>query len=107
MENVVRILSDVFGMFVRLSEERLGHILEHPEMRGMETEISLVLQDPERVVRSRSDPEVRLFYDFLENTPVGNKWLCVVVKYSGGDAFVVTAYLTDKVKIGEELWPEW
>jgi hypothetical protein len=33
------------------------------------------------------------------------KWLCVVVKYAENDAFVVTAYLTDKPKAGEDLWP--
>jgi hypothetical protein len=36
---------------------------------------------------------------------VGGKWLCVVVKYEENDAFVVTAYLTDKPKAGEDLWP--
>ncbi len=31
--------------------------------------------------------------------------LCVVVKYAEGDAFVITIYLTDKPKAGEDLWP--
>jgi hypothetical protein len=31
--------------------------------------------------------------------------LCVVVKYAQADAFVLTAYLTDKPKKGEQLWP--
>ena len=30
---------------------------------------------------------------------------CVVVKYAEDDVFVVTAYLTDKPKAGEDLWP--
>ena len=36
---------------------------------------------------------------------VGDKYLCVVVKVLPADAFVLTAYLTDKVKKGEQLWP--
>ncbi|MDO8690159.1 MAG: hypothetical protein Q7R39_09165 [Dehalococcoidia bacterium] len=36
---------------------------------------------------------------------VDSKWLCVVVKHDKEDAFVVTAYLTDKPKQGEDLWP--
>jgi hypothetical protein len=48
---------------------------------------------------------VRLFYEFYAQTIVGGKWLCVVVKYAENDAFVVTAYLTDKPKAGEDLWP--
>jgi hypothetical protein len=34
---------------------------------------------------------------------VGGKWLCVVVKYVENDAFVVTAYVIDKPKAGEDL----
>jgi hypothetical protein len=49
---------------------------------------------------------VRLFYEFYARTIVGGKWLCVVVKYAAPDAFVVTAYLTDKPKPGEDLWPK-
>jgi hypothetical protein len=45
------------------------------------------------------------FYEFYAQTVVGGKWLCVVVKYSTPLAFVVTAYLTDKPKAGEDLWP--
>ena len=36
---------------------------------------------------------------------MGGKCLCVVVKYLANDAFVVTAYLTDKPKAGEDVWP--
>ncbi len=73
-------------------------------MSDMETEIGKTLADPERVVRSRGDEEVRLYYRFYPDTPVGGKFLCVVVKVRAEDAFVITAYLTDKVKEGESLW---
>jgi hypothetical protein len=36
---------------------------------------------------------------------VGDNYPCVVVKVLPADAFVITAYLTDKVKKGEQLWP--
>ena len=55
--------------------------------------------------RSRSDEAVKLFYEYYAQTSVGGKWLGVVVKYDETDAFVVTAYLTDKPKAGEDLWP--
>ena len=84
----------------------MGHIREHPEMLGLESEISKVLANPELVVESRTDSFVKLFYDFYSQTIVGGKWLCVVVKYSiePPDAFVVTAYLTNKPKTGRILW---
>jgi len=99
------ILEDCFGNKVRLTDERLAHILDHPEMQGMEKEIERVLHEPQLVRRSRSDEAVRLFYGFYAQTLVGGKWLCVVVKYIMNDAFVITAYLTDKPKAGEDLWP--
>jgi hypothetical protein len=74
-------------------------------MSGMAAEIERVLRQPQLVRRSRSDATVRLFYEFYAQTLVGGKWLCVVVKYGQADAFVVTAYLTDKPKDGEDLWP--
>lgn len=49
------------------------------------------------------DESVRLFYRFYAQTIVGSKWLCVVVKYTIIDAFIITTYLTDKPKVGEEL----
>lgn len=65
-----------------------------------------VIYAPEKVVRSASDSTVELYYSFKRETKVGDEWLCVVVKYAINDAFVVTAYLTDKVKKGEHLWPK-
>ena len=101
----MKTLTDCFGRTVRLTDERLAHILEHPEMRGMESEIEAVLSKPKLVRPSRSDSDVQLFYNFYSETMVGGKWLCVVVKWAGADAFIVTAYLTNEPKAGEDLWP--
>lgn len=101
----MKAIQDLFGHTVRLTHERMAHILEHPEMKEMGAEIERVLTAPQTVRLSRSDDAVRLFYEFYARTIVGGKWLCVVVKYLPDDAFVVTAYLTDKPKTGETLWP--
>ena len=101
----MKTIQDCFGHTVRLTDERMVHILGHPEMSGMGAEIERVLAEPQTVRRSRSDDAVRLFYEFYAQTIVGGKWLCVVVKYLEDDAFVVTAYLTDKPKTGDTLWP--
>ena len=96
---------DYQGIRIRLSEERLAHILEHPEMKDVEPRIQRTLARPERVIESLSDPQARLYYRLYVGTRIGNKHLCVVVKMLEADAFVVTAYLTDKVKKGRQLWP--
>ena len=75
----MKALTDCFGHKVRLTDERLAHILEHTEMAGMAAEVEWVLRQPQFVRRSRSDTTVRLFYEYYARTIVGGKWLCVVV----------------------------
>src|ERR1044072_6247032 len=100
----MKLLVDYKGRQVRLTDERREHILLHREMAGMDAEVERALRAPERVIRSRSDAEAELCYRFYRQTIVGDKWLCVVVKYHSKDAFVLTAYLTDRIKAGEQLW---
>jgi hypothetical protein len=97
--------NDCFGIPVRLTGERLAHILEHPEMQGMELELPKVILQPQLVRRSRLDTSVRLFYQFYSRTVLGGKWLCVVVKYEENSAYIATAYLTNQPKPGDDLWP--
>ena len=102
----MKTIHDCFGRLIRLTDERIAHILQHPEMIDMESEIVRVLQTPAEVRLSRSDSTVQLFYEYYAKTRVGGKWLCAVVKYAANDGFVVTAYLPDQLKPGETVWPK-
>ncbi len=88
----MQVLPDFQGPSVRLTDERLAHILGHAEMAGMEAVIGETLLRPQRVVQSVSDPLARQYYRFYFATMVGNKYVCVVVKLTGADAFVLAAY---------------
>ena len=102
----MKVIRDYRGLPIRLTDERLAHILDHPEMTQLEEAITETLTTPEQVVRSLTDPQARLYYRFYAATPVSGKHFCIVVKKLDEDAFVVTAYLTDRVKRGVQLWPE-
>jgi phage-Barnase-EndoU-ColicinE5/D-RelE like nuclease2 len=102
----VRILHDHQGLTIRLTDERLAHIVEHIEMADRENAIEETLAQPERVIESLSDSQARLYYRFYVGTRVGDKYVCVVVKVDGDDAFVLTAYFTNKVKRGTQIWPK-
>lgn len=93
------------GVAIRLTDERLQHILERPEIPELARSIEETLKTPETVIQSLSDPEARLYYRYCVQTAVGDELLCVVVKRAEADAFVLTAYLTDRVKKGRQLWP--
>lgn len=98
-------LPDFEGRVIRLSAERRQHIFEHPEMAGLENSIAETLDSPDTVVESLSDPRARLYYRYYYGTAVGDKFLCVVVKLTDIDGFVITAYLTDRLKKGKQTWP--
>lgn len=101
-----RILQDFEGRQIRLTDERERHILAHAELSGHLAWIEQALAKPKTVIRSRSDEKASLYYRFYVGTGVGDKFICVVVKSDPSDAFVVTAYLTDRIKPGEKLWPK-
>ena len=70
----------------------------------MEPAVVETVVSPLCVVQSSSDPTVELSYQRYPATRVGDKYLCVVVKLLPADAFIITAYLTDQIKRGVELW---
>ena len=101
----MHIFCDSNGRRIRLSDERKEHLeSEHPEMENQIDRITLTLLAPDRIIRSRTDDEVELHYRFFETTPVTRKHLCVVVKSSAADSFIITVYFTDSVKKGDVLW---
>lgn len=102
----MRNFTDREGRTIRLTDERLAHILEPPEMQGMEDRISETLLRPDRVLESLSDPQARLYCRMYVATWVGEKHLCVVVRVADNDTFVLTAYLMSKPAGGRPLWPK-
>ncbi len=103
----MRKFKDIYGREVRLTDERYEHLIsDHPEMTGQLDKLQMTLLVPQKVVRSRTDETVELFYRHYASTPVTRKYLCVVVKALTDDAFIVTAYFTDAIKKGEILWPK-
>ena len=99
----MRLLRDYRGRPIRLTDERLAHVLSHPEMMEMDKAIDETIANPEQIVESKTDNTVKLYYRSYSETKLGRKLLCVVVKESG-NPFIVTAYLTDKIKGGRILW---
>ncbi|MCD5417404.1 hypothetical protein LR021_03440 [Candidatus Bipolaricaulota bacterium] len=96
---------DIHNRQIRLTDERQEHIeTDHPEMFGQVNKIQEVLSDPDIIVKSKTDPDVELFYRHYDITPVTEKYLCVVVKILVEDAFIITAYFADTIKRGEMVW---
>lgn len=97
--------SDINNRKIRFTDERRKHLEEnHPEMIDQESKIKETLLLPDQIMLSKIDSEVELFYKYFDNTPVNAKYLCVVVKSTGDDNFIITSYFTDTIKKGKLLW---
>jgi len=68
-------------------------------MEGKEEEVKRCLSEPAEIRKSSEDPNVFLYY--LES---GAYYICVVARHLNGDGFIITAYITDKIKEGEAVW---
>ncbi|GAH93408.1 unnamed protein product, partial [marine sediment metagenome] len=80
--------------------ERYMHILERQEMKGQLERIKEALVEPDIIKRSINDENVWLYYRLHEDSPVSEKYLLVAVKHRTEDAFVLTAFYTDRIKRG-------
>jgi len=91
------------GFYVRVSRSYWNVIItvKHPAMAGHEKEVKSTLRNPEEIRRSKTDSSVYLFYKAQRKS----RWVCAVTKRGEGEGFLVTAYPTDAVKIGEKIWP--
>lgn len=98
------IFKDYLNRDIRITSERLNHILLHPEMNDAAHLIEETLINPQLIIQSKLDLDVDLYYREYFHAKIGNKWLCVVVKFLKDDVFVMTAYYTDKPKKGKLLW---
>ena len=75
--------------------------VKHPAAKGKERAVKEALKNPEYIRRSKTDDKVYLFYKKQKKYH-----LCVVVRHLNGDGFIITVYITDKIKEGEQVWPK-
>lgn len=91
------------GYPVVLTRNRWREIVrfKHPAIKNYQHEVSHCVSHPDLVRTSEKDSEVHLHYSSLET----GKHICVVTAPGDSDErFVVTAYLTSRIKRGNELW---
>ncbi len=89
------------GKQIRATKSHWKKIVEtkHPSIRGKEEEVKRALETPFEIRASKSDENVHLYYLYLED-----KYLCVVVKNLNDQGFIITAYFTEKIKEGRQIW---
>ena len=94
-------VTSVLGKRIRTTESYWRKLIttKHPGIRGKEKEVQEALQNATEVRRSRIDDNVYLYYK-----PREEHFICAVVKHLDDEGFLITAYFTKAVKIGETVW---
>jgi hypothetical protein len=103
-DDVVFEVQTVVGVTVTLTRATWDDICQrkHREMSGRLAEVQMTVTNPEEIRRSTSNQLVHLFY----RVQGSKRFICVVARSSGPNrAAVATAYLSTRVKPGEQVWP--
>ena len=91
------------GITIRLTDERWSHIVEeHAELIELRTEVMTTIEDPVRIVEGGAGELLA-----IRNLELG-KFLVVVYRELVGDGFVITAFVTRRLRSLErrkQLWP--
>jgi len=92
------------GFRVRVTRGRWNLIttVKHPVMAGREDVVEATLESPEQIRQSRSDSNVLLFY----RAERASRWVCAVAKRAEDQGILITAYPTDAIKEGTQIWPK-
>ena len=91
--------SDEHGNEVRLTDERLRHILRrHPEMAFHLHRLAETIASPDAVIPSRSSRTVHLYYRLYPDLRGRNRYICLVVKRGTDYSFILTGYLGRSIR---------
>ena len=91
-----------FGIAVRTTKEYWQKIIsiKHPSVKQFEKEAIKALESPDQIRRSKQDPRVHLYYKSL-----GKLFICIVADHMNAkEGYIITAYLTDRIKEGEQIY---
>lgn len=91
------------GLPIRLTDERWAHITdEHCELAGLRWEVLEAITDPVRIIEG-ADGELLA----VRELELG-KYIIVVYRELASDGFVITAFLTHRMRSLErrkQIWP--
>jgi|ERR1035438_1764187 hypothetical protein len=100
---MLSIANSVHGVPIRLTDERWEHITdEHTELAGLKLDVLEAIEKPEKVFAGNEGER-------LAARPIGSgKWVVVVYREKSDDGFVITAFLTRRIRSlqkRKQLWP--
>lgn len=101
MSDLIFDIQTPLGFKVRCSKSYWENTIlrKHNVLKGKVDEIIETLKNPSSIRQSQKDESVYLFY-----TGSSPRWMCAVIKSKDEYGFLITAYPTDAIKEGREIW---
>ena len=88
------------GVNIRTTKRHWDAVVKkHESLANLKAAVEATLTSPRYVRLSKEDPAVFLYY-----APHGKYYLCVGCRHLNGAGFLVTAYLTDRIKKGISIY---
>lgn len=90
------------GVTIRTTKDYWQQIIttKHPGIAKYEEKIKEALRDPDEIRLSTQDTKVHLYYKSM-----GKISVCVVTDHlDKSNGYVITTYLTDRIKEGEQIY---
>ena len=90
------------GVTIRTTKDYWKRIIttKHPSIAKYEGEVKETLASPDEIRKSTQDRRVHLYYK-----KIGKLYICVVADHiTEKEGYIITAYLTDRIKEGEQIY---
>lgn len=89
------------GVKIRTTKDYWKKIItiKHPIIAKYESKVKESLKKPTEIRRSKQDPKVHLYY-----LNIGNIYVCTVCDHlDNKSGYIITAYLTKRIREGEKI----
>ncbi len=91
------------GILIRLTEERWKHIVNnHAELISYQSQVLMTIENPDKILEGNQNELLAI------KEIITGKYLVVVYRELVNDGFIITAYLTRRLRSltkRKQLWP--
>lgn len=97
---MVFIEKEKFGQLTRLTDERWRHIIErHPEVERHLSKIKTTIKNPVLIVENPLNQNEKYYHKYFKSF---QNYLVVIIETR--KQFIITAFISRKIKKGKTLW---
>jgi len=88
---------------IRLTAFQWAHMrFKHPELSSQENKMIETLKNPDLIYHSPQEENFQ-YLKLFGQTPLGEKYLLLIVKHLNGEGFIITGFFVSKIKTKDKV----